>query len=130
MNNPVKIDVQRKPNFVPPIKKLVPAEPSPRQATVATADSTVVNQKVTYEPKKYEPSKPRSQSVSETNVKPVKTIDTRMRQKEVTDKVGPVGLKGMPEVPIEGLTSMRVDFDKNKAEQAFKSHVDKIKDRN
>jgi len=35
-----------RPTFVPMIKKMVPGETSPRQNTVATADSSVVNQEI------------------------------------------------------------------------------------
>ena len=47
-------------------------------------------------------------------------------QKEVTAKVGPVGLQGESPIPIQGLTSVRIETGMNGAEQAFKSHVDKM----
>ena len=94
LNNPVTLNKGGRPAIVPPIKKLIPGEASPRQATVATADSTVVNQEIEtaqdYLAKKF-PQKTPAQS---TPLTPVKTYEAVKRTREVTDKVGPVGLTG------------------------------------
>ena len=50
--------------------------------------------------------------------------------KLVTEKVGDHGLKGSEPVSIEGLTSTRVDPRRNGSKEAFKSHVEKVIDRN
>ena len=88
LNNPAPTKAQR-PSFVPPIRKLVPGDESPRQLSQATAATTLVN---------LETAKRNSiGSVIETPSSiqsPVKTNNAAKRIRNITDKVGPLGLSG------------------------------------
>ena len=42
-------------------------------------------------------------------VQPMKTSQALKKARAVTEKVGPVGLQGIPAVPILGLTDMKID---------------------
>ena len=60
----------------------------------------------------------------------MKTNLAARRVAGVTDKIGPQGLSPRVDASIEGLISTRISEKHNGGNNAFKTHVDKVSNRN